>query len=120
MTELPFGKSTVLELIGKTPLVHLRKPSAEAGANIFGKCEFMNPGLSLKDRTALYIIEEAERSGALKSGGTIVEGTAGNTGIGLAMLAAAKRYRCILVIPNTMAREKVDIVRAFGAEVRLV
>ena len=113
-------RRTVVDFIGRTPLVYLREPSRAAGVDIYGKCEFMNPGLSLKDRTALYIIEEAERSGALRSGGTIVEGTAGNTGIGLAMLAAAKRYRCILVIPNTMAREKVDIVRAFGAEVRLV
>lgn len=120
MAELPFGKTTVLELIGKTPLVHLRWPSRDAGVNIFGKCEFMNPGLSLKDRTALYIVQEAERSGALKPGGTIVEGTAGNTGIGLAQVAAVKGYRCILVIPNTMAREKIDIIRGFGAEVRLV
>ena len=120
MTPLPFGKSNVLELIGRTPLVHLRRPSEDAGALVFGKCEFMNPGLSLKDRTALYIVEAAERSGALKPGGTIVEGTAGNTGIGLAMIAAVKGYRCLLVIPNTMAREKIDIIRGFGAEVRLV
>ena len=110
----------MLDAIGRTPLVHLRAPSREAGVAIFGKCEFLNPGLSLKDRTALFIVEEAERSGALKPGGVIVEGTAGNTGIGLAMIAAVKGYRCILVIPNTMAKEKIDIVRGFGAEVRLV
>jgi cysteine synthase len=80
----------------------------------------MNPGLSLKDRTALFIVEAAERSARSRPGGTIVEGTAGNTGIGLAMIAAVKGYRCILVIPNTMAREKVDIIRGFGAEVQLV
>src|SRR5438093_5365710 len=120
MAELPFGRSTILEVIGKTPLIHLRVPSEDAGANIFGKCEFLNPGLSLKDRTALYIVQEAERSGALKPGGTIVEGTAGNTGIGLALVAAVKGYKCILVIPNTMSKEKIDIIRGFGAEVRLV
>jgi cysteine synthase A len=120
MTHPSHGKASVLDLIGGTPLVHLRRPSEDAGASVFGKCEFMNPGLSLKDRTARFIVEAAERSGALKPGGTIVEGTAGNTGIGLAMIAAAKGYRCLLVIPNTMAREKIDIVRAFGAEVRLV
>lgn len=120
MASLPYGQSNVLELIGGTPLVHLRHPSEDAGALVYGKCEFLNPGLSLKDRTALYIVQEAERSGALEPGGTIVEGTAGNTGIGLAMIAAVKGYRCVLVIPNTMAREKVDIIRGFGAEVRLV
>ena len=120
MSDLPFGNATILDAIGNTPLVHLRYASEEAGANIFGKCEFMNPGLSLKDRTALYIVEEAERSGALKPGGTIVEGPAGNTGIGLAQAAAVKGYKCILVIPNTMAKEKIDIIRGLGAEVRLV
>jgi cysteine synthase A len=120
MASIPYGNANILELIGRTPLVHLGRPSEDAGALVFGKCEFLNPGLSLKDRTALYIVQQAERSGALKPGGTIVEGTAGNTGIGLAMIAAVKGYRCILVIPNTMAREKVDIIRGFGAEVRLV
>jgi cysteine synthase A len=119
MDARPVAKS-ILECIGKTPLVALRHASEQAGVSILGKCEFLNPGLSLKDRTALFIVEEAERSGALKPGGTIVEGTAGNTGIGLAMIAAAKGYRCLLVIPNTMAKEKIDIVRGFGAEVRLV
>jgi cysteine synthase A len=120
MTDSIHGKTSVLDLIGRTPLLRLGLASEEAGAEVYGKCEFMNPGLSLKDRTALYIVREAERSGALKPGGTIVEGTAGNTGIGLAMVAAVKGYKCVLVIPNTMAKEKVDIVRAFGAEVRLV
>ncbi|MFQ5720638.1 MAG: cysteine synthase A, partial [Acidobacteriota bacterium] len=83
------------------------------------KCEFMNPGDSVKDRPALFMIEQAERSGALKPGGVVVEGTAGNTGIGVALVCAAKGYRCILVIPETMAPEKIALVRALGAEVRL-
>ncbi len=120
MAPTSYGKSSVLDLVGRTPLIHLRAASQEAGANIHGKCEFSNPGLSLKDRTAMYIVQEAERSGALKPGGTIVEGTAGNTGIGLSMVAAVKGYKCIVVMPENMAKEKVDIVRAFGADVRLV
>jgi cysteine synthase A len=119
MTPQPLGR-TILDAIGKTPLVHLRAPSEAAGTPIFGKCEFLNPGLSLKDRTARFIVEEAERSGALKAGGTIVEGTAGNTGIGLALVAAVKGYKCVLVIPNTMAQEKIDVVRGFGVDLRLV
>jgi len=115
-----FGLSSVLDLIGHTPLIHLRRISAEAGAAIYGKCEFQNPGLSVKDRIALYIIEEAERSGQLKPGGVIVEGTAGNTGIGLALVATVKGYRMILVIPNTMSKEKIDMVKAYGAELHLV
>ena len=108
-----------LELIGNTPLVHLRTFDEATGCRILGKCEFMNPGHSVKDRPALYMIEEAERAGRLKPGDLVVEGTAGNTGIGVALVCAAKGYRCILVIPETMAREKVDMVRAFGAEVVL-
>jgi len=108
-----------LELIGHTPLVHLKTFDEETGCRILGKCEFMNPGDSVKDRAALYMVEAAERTGKLRPGGVVVEGTAGNTGIGLAMICAAKGYRCILVIPETMAREKIDLVRAYGAEVVL-
>src|SRR5262245_3606085 len=120
MASPPYGHASVLELIGNTPPVHLRRLSGAPGALVLGTCESLTPGLPLKVRTALYIVQAAERSGALKPCGTTVAGTAGNTGIGLAMIAAVKGYRCILVIPNTMAREKVDIIRGFGAEVRLV
>jgi len=108
---------TPLDLIGNTPLVHLRAFDTETGCRILGKCEFMNPGGSVKDRPALFMIEAAERDGRLRAGGVVVEGTAGNTGIGLAMVCAAKGYRCILVIPETMSREKVELVLAYGAEV---
>lgn len=108
-----------LGLIGNTPLVHLRSFDQQSGCRILGKCEFMNPGASVKDRPALYMVEEAERAGKLRPGGVVVEGTAGNTGIGVAMVCAAKGYRCILVIPETMAREKIDLVRSYGAEVVL-
>ncbi|HEY3176778.1 MAG TPA: cysteine synthase A [Candidatus Polarisedimenticolia bacterium] len=107
------------DLIGNTPLVHLRSFDEATGCRILGKCEFMNPGDSVKDRPALWMIEEAERSGGLMPGGVVVEGTAGNTGIGVALVCAAKGYRCILVIPETMAREKIDLVRAYGVEVVL-
>jgi len=110
----------VAALIGNTPLVHLRGPSAASGATILGKCEFMNPGGSVKDRAALYIIEDAEARGALKPGGTIVEGTAGNTGIGLAVVANARGYKTVIVIPDTQSQEKQDTLRALGAELVLV
>ncbi len=105
-----------LALIGNTPLVRLNGPSEETGCLILGKCEFANPGASVKDRAALYIVEDAESSGALKPGGTIVEGTAGNTGIGLALVANAKGYKTIIVMPETQSREKMDTLRALGAE----
>ena len=105
-----------LSLIGNTRLVRLKGPSDATGCEILGKCEFENPGASVKDRAALYIVEDAERSGALKPGGTIVEGTAGNTGIGLALVANAKGYRTIIVMPETQSREKMDTLRALGAE----
>ena len=107
-------------LIGNTPLVHLPSVSERAGARILGKCEFLNPTGSVKDRPARTIVVEAEKRGELRPGGTIVEGTAGNTGIGLALVAAVKGYRCLFVIPNTMAPEKIDFARLLGAEVRLV
>ncbi|MBH9537606.1 cysteine synthase A [Novosphingopyxis sp. YJ-S2-01] len=107
---------TTLDLIGNTPLVRLKGPSKAAGCDIFGKCEFTNPGASVKDRAALYIVRDAEERGALKPGGTIVEGTAGNTGIGLALVANALGYRTIIVMPETQSREKMDTLRALGAE----
>ncbi len=109
-----------LALIGNTPLVRLDGPSAATGCEILGKCEYANPGASVKDRAALYIVEDAERSGALLPGGTIVEGTAGNTGIGLALVANAKGYKTIIVMPDSQSREKMDTLRALGAELVLV
>ncbi len=107
-------------LIGNTPLVKLEGPSADTGCTILGKCEYANPGASVKDRAALFIVEDAEARGALQPGGTIVEGTAGNTGIGLALVANAKGYKTIIVMPDTQSREKMDTLRALGAELVLV
>ncbi|WP_033922882.1 cysteine synthase A [Sphingomonas sp. 37zxx] len=109
-----------LALIGNTPLVRLKGPSEAAGAEVFAKCEFTNPGASVKDRAALFIVQDAEARGLLQPGGTIVEGTAGNTGIGLALVANAKGYRTIIVMPETQSREKMDTLRALGAELVLV
>ena len=109
-----------LALIGNTPLVRLKGASEATGCDIFGKCEFANPGASVKDRAALFIVEDAEARGTLKPGGTIVEGTAGNTGIGLALVANAKGYRTIIVMPDTQSKEKMDTLRALGAELVLV
>jgi cysteine synthase A len=105
-----------LALIGNTPMVRLTGPSEASGAEIFGKCEFANPGASVKDRAALYIVNDAEEKGQLQPGGTIVEGTAGNTGIGLALVGNAKGYKTIIVMPETQSREKMDTLRALGAE----
>ncbi|AOJ71605.1 MULTISPECIES: cysteine synthase A [Burkholderia] len=109
-----------VDCVGRTPLIRLAKLSAETGCDILGKAEFMNPGGSVKDRAARYIIEDAERRGALKPGGTVVEGTAGNTGIGLAHLCAARGYRCVIVIPETQSPEKMALLRTLGADVRSV
>lgn len=109
-----------LSLIGNTPLVRLAGPSAETGCEILAKCEFANPGASIKDRAALYIVEDAEARGMLAPGAMIVEGTAGNTGIGLALVANAKGYRTTIVMPETQSREKMDTLRALGAELVLV
>jgi cysteine synthase len=109
-----------LALIGNTPLVRLAGPSEAAGCTILGKCEYANPGASVKDRAALYIIEDAERSGRLQPGGTIVEGTAGNTGIGIALVANAKGYKTIIVMPDNQSQEKMATLRALGAELVLV
>ncbi|RYD49763.1 MAG: cysteine synthase A [Sphingomonadales bacterium] len=112
--------SDTLALIGNTPLVRLKGPSEATGCEIFGKCEFANPGASVKDRAALFIVRDAEERGAIQPGGTIVEGTAGNTGIGLALVANAKGYKTIIVMPETQSREKMDTLRALGAELVLV
>ncbi len=109
-------KASVIEAIGHTPLIALRAASEATGCRIYGKAEFMNPGGSVKDRAALAIIRDAEARGALRPGGTIVEGTAGNTGIGLGMVAAALGYRAVIVIPNTQSQEKKDMLRLVGAE----
>ena len=110
----------ITALIGNTPLLHLKGPSADTGCAILGKAEFLNPGGSVKDRAALEIIEDAERRGQVAPGGTIVEGTAGNTGIGLAVVGAARGYKTIIVMPETQSREKQDTLRALGAELVLV
>jgi cysteine synthase len=106
--------------IGNTPLIRLNSFSEETGCEILGKAEFLNPGGSVKDRAALFIIEDAERQGLLKPGGTVVEGTAGNTGIGLAHICNAKGYKCLIVIPETQSQEKIDALRVLGAEVKTV
>src|ERR1700749_328452 len=108
--------SNVVEAIGDTPLIRLNRASEATGCEIWGKAEFMNPGQSVKDRAALYIIRDAEQRGALKPGGLIVEGTAGNTGIGLAMVASALGYRPLIVIPRTQSQEKKDAIKLLGAE----
>ena len=106
--------------VGDTPLIRLARLSEETGCEILGKAEFLNPGGSVKDRAALFIIRDAERRGALKAGGTVVEGTAGNTGIGLAHICAARGYRCVIVIPDNQSPEKMELLRTLGAEVRAV
>ena len=110
------AKPSVVEAIGDTPLIRLRAASEATGCEIYGKAEFMNPGQSVKDRAALAIIRDAEASGQLRPGGLIVEGTAGNTGIGLAMVGAALGYRTAIVIPRTQSQEKKDAIRLLGAE----
>jgi len=114
------GTQELLNAIGNTPLIRLRGVSEATGCDIYGKAEFMNPGGSVKDRAALAIIEEAEKSGALRPGGMIVEGTAGNTGIGLTMVGNAKGYTSVIVMPETQSQEKKDVLRVFGADLRLV
>lgn len=108
--------NSVLDLIGNTPLMRLNRLSEETGCEILGKCEFLNPGQSVKDRPALGMVRDAEASGRLKPGGTIVEGTAGNTGIGLAMVGAALGYKVVIVMPRTQSKEKKDAVRNLGAK----
>src|SRR6056297_3639393 len=106
--------------IGRTPLIRLERASAETGCEILGKAEFLNPGGSVKDRAAWAIVEDAEQRGDLKPGGIIVEGTAGNTGIGLALVGNARGYRTVIVIPETQSQEKKDMLRLCGADLREV
>ncbi len=106
--------------VGNTPLIRLHSFSEATGCEILGKAEFLNPGGSVKDRAALYIIQDAEKKGLLRPGGTVVEGTAGNTGIGLAHICNAKGYKCVIIIPDTQSQEKIDLLRTLGAEVRPV
>jgi cysteine synthase len=113
-------KNGFIGAIGNTPLIRLNSFSEQTGCEILGKAEFLNPGGSVKDRAALYIIQDAESKGLLKPGGTVVEGTAGNTGIGLAHICNAKGYKCLIIIPNTQSQEKIDALLALGAEVRPV
>lgn len=114
--EIIVSASSVLDLIGNTPLLRLNEASKLTGCEIFGKAEFLNPGQSVKDRAALSIIRAAEQDGSLKPGGVVVEGTAGNTGIGLAMVCSALGYRCKIVMPRTQSQEKKDAVKLLGAE----
>jgi cysteine synthase A len=109
-----------IETIGNTPLIRLRRASEATGCEILGKAEFLNPGGSVKDRAALYIVKDAEERGLLRPGGVIVEGTAGNTGIGLALVANARGYRTVIVMPETQSQEKKDMLRLCGADLRLV
>ncbi len=109
-------RTSILDAIGNTPLIRLNKASEMTGCEILGKAEFMNPGQSVKDRAGLYIIRDAEKKGLLQPGGIIVEGTAGNTGIGLTVVANALGYKTVIVIPDTQAQEKKDVLRLLGAQ----
>lgn len=117
MTNIRLG---LVGAIGNTPLIEIPSLSKITGCKILGKAEHLNPGGSVKDRAALFMVEQAEKDGNLKVGGTIVEGTAGNTGIGLALVANAKGYRCVIVMPNNQSPEKIDLLSTLGAEVELV
>ena len=114
------ASADLADAIGNTPLIKLRRASEATGCTILGKAEFMNPGGSVKDRAGLGIILDAERRGVLKPGGVVVEGTAGNTGIGLTLVGNARGYRCIIVMPETQSREKIEFLRMIGADLRLV
>src|ERR1700742_5066771 len=107
---------SILQAIGHTPLVRLAKIVGPNDATVLVKCEFINPGASIKDRMALYIIEKAEKEGKLKPGGTIVENTSGNTGMGVALAAAVKGYKCIFTMPDKMSLEKISRLKALGAQ----
>src|SRR4249919_3991830 len=109
-----------IDTVGNTPLIKLRKASEMTGCTILGKAEFLNPGGSVKDRAALAIFKDAEAKGLIRPGGVIVEGTAGNTGIGLALVGNARGYRTVIVIPDTQSQEKKDMLRLCGAELREV
>jgi cysteine synthase A len=116
----PAPSQGLLGSIGQTPLIRLQRASAATGCEILGKAEFMNPGGSVKDRAAQAIILGAEARGELKPGGTLVEGTAGNTGIGLTLVGNARGYRCVIVMPETQSQEKIDFLRMIGADLRLI
>src|SRR3954447_11687489 len=111
---MPRTYPTVLELVGGTPLVRLQRLGRPGGPTLLAKLEFTNPGGSVKDRIGLRMIEAAERDGRLQAGGTIVEPTSGNTGVGLAIAAAIRGYRCIFVMPDKMSQEKISLLRAYG------
>src|SRR5918998_441408 len=111
---------STIDAIGNTPLIRLTRASEATGCEIYGKAEFMNPGGSIKDRAALFIVKDAEERGLLRPGGVIVEGTAGNTGIGLALVANARGYRTVIVIPETQSQEKKDALRHYRADLRKV
>jgi cysteine synthase A len=113
-------RSGFIDSIGNTPLIKLKAASAATGCDIYGKAEFLNPGGSVKDRAALAMIQDAEKRGALRKGGVVVEGTAGNTGIGIALVANALGYRSVIVMPETQSQEKKDMLRLCGADLRLV
>ncbi|MBX9748668.1 MAG: cysteine synthase A [Roseococcus sp.] len=119
-TSPPGPVSGLIGAIGQTPLIRLARASAATGCEILGKAEFMNPGGSVKDRAALAIIEGAEARGELRPGGCIVEGTAGNTGIGLTLVGNARGYRSVIVMPETQSQEKIDFLRMIGADLRLI
>lgn len=106
--------------VGNTPLIRLNRLSEETGCNILAKAEFMSPGGSVKDRAALYLVKDAEEQGLIRPGGTVVEGTAGNTGIGLAHVCRSKGYQCVIYMPDTQSQEKIDLLRMLGADVRPV
>jgi len=109
-------RDDLADAVGNTPMIRLRQASEATGCEIFGKAEFLNPGQSVKDRAALYIIRDAIARGELKPGGTIVEGTAGNTGIGLALIGASLGFRTVIVIPETQSQEKKDMLLLCGAD----
>ena len=111
------ARATILDAIGNTPLVKLQQIGKDVPADIYVKCEFLNPGGSMKDRMTLNLVEQAEKRGELKPGGTIVEATSGNTGAGLAMISAVRGYRCVFVMPDKMSHEKIAALRAWGARV---
>ena len=109
-------KNNIIEMIGNTPLIYLKDASEETGCKIYGKAEFLNPGQSVKDRAALYIIKDAEKKNLIEKGGMIVEGTAGNTGIGLSLVGNAMGYKTTIVIPDTQSQEKKDAIKFSGAD----
>ena len=117
MEIVPGTVPSILEAVGQTPIVKLNKIGSHTNADIYVKCEFMNPGGSMKDRIAINIINDAEKAGLLKPGGTIVEATSGNTGMGLALVAAVRGYKCIFIMPDKMSDEKIKALRAVGAKV---